>query len=517
MQAVDVLWVGLAYGMGMLSSRAGWPPVVGYLLAGFLLGVFGQQLGFEGGSTLHEWAEVGLLLLLFAVGLKMRVATLLRPEVWAVGSVHVVLFTLGICLFSGLVWGAGVALGLGLAFSSTVLAVKVLEEKRESNSFHGRTVLGILVLQDVIAVGSLAFLGVQTPSVWALLLLGLPLLRPLAIWLLEKSGHDELMLLLGLGLTLVGATLAHSVGLSRELGALLFGIVLSGHPQTKELSKTLWGLRETFLIAFFLNIGFSGGFPSPQMWVWVPLLLLLIPLKTVMFFFLMLWFRLRARTAFVAALALSSYGEFVFITVGVAVHSGQLSSDWQSVLAMTVACSIALSASLNHSAHALFDRFEPILRPLERRTPHPDHLPSTLGSARWLVVGMGRTGGAVYKMLEFSGQKVVGMDSDPNKLKTHRGKGRRVVYGDAEDPELWEHLDFSQIKGVVLTLPDLESKVRATQWLRKNAYKGHISVTSYQKEEDEFLEQGTNLIFRPFAEAGERLAERALEEVRGMA
>lgn len=509
---MDVLWISIAYVMGLLCSRIGLPPLVGYLLAGFGLGAFAKPLGFTGGETLHQFANAGVLLMLFAVGLKLRLQSLFRLEVLGVGSLHLAIFTLLITVLLGLSGQSILVIGLGLAFSSTVLAVKILEEKREANAYHGRTVLGILILQDLVAVGSLAFLGVQVPSLWALLLLVLPLLRPILIGLLERSGHDELMLLLGLSLALGGGALAHAVGLSSELGALLLGAVLAGHPQTKELSSTLWGLKETFLVAFFLEIGL-GGFPALETWPTVLVLVLALAGKGIFFFFLFIGFKLRARTAFVASLALSSYSEFVFIISRAAIDAGKLPTLWNGILGVVVSISLMIAAPLNRIAHALFDRYERQLERLERHdVPHPDHLPSTLGEATWLVVGLGRTGGAAYKMLEAQGQQVIGMDSDPAKLQTHHEKGRNVVYGDAEDPELWERLDCSNLEGVLLTLPDLESKSRATLWLRKHNFVGRIAATSYHKEEDAWLEGcGVDLIFRPFAEAGERLAERMLE------
>ncbi len=509
---MDALWVGVAYLAGMAVSRLGLPPLVGYLLAGFGL----ELSGFTGGSSLAELAHVGVLLMLFTVGLKLRLASLLRLEVLGAGFLHLMVFglLLSVPLILGFSPSAALFVGLGLAFSSTVLAVKLLEEKRELNAYHGRIAVGILILQDLVAVVLLAFAGVSTPTPWAVLLLALPLLRPALLGLLERSGHDELLLLLGVALALGGGALSTRVGLSSELGALLLGATLAGSKQTKELTTRLWSLKEAFLVAFFLNIGL-GGLPPVSLLPIGALLLLAMPLKAMLFFFLFIRFRLRARTAFIAALSLSSYGEFVLITVGGAIAGGKLEPGWASLMGVLVALSLSIAAPLNRLSHGFFNRWEVWLEKLERHNvPHPDHLPRTLGRANWLIVGMGRTGGAAYKLLHQQGAHVIGMDSDPARLERHNAKGRRIVYGDAEDPELWSVLDLRHIEGVLLTLPDLESKARAVGWLRQNKYAGFIAATSYQSEEDPVLEGvGVDLIFRPFAEAGERLAERALESV----
>lgn len=505
---MEALWVLGAYVMGLGASALGLPPLVGYLAAGFGLGA----LGLHSGDFLHELAHAGVLLLLFSVGLKLRLASLFRPEVLGVGSLHLLLAG---GLTTLLLWpwlgSAAWYVGLGLGFSSTVLAIKLLEEKRELSTYHGRVVVGILVLQDLVAVALLVLAGVKTPTPWALLLLVLPLLRPLVVWVLEKSGHDELLLLFGVGLALGGGSLAEAVGLSGELGALLMGAVLAGHAQTTELSRMVWGLKEAFLVAFFLEIGL-GGFPELGLLGVGFLILLSLPLQLAIFFGLFVLFGLRARTAFVSSAALGTFSEFTLITSSAAVRNGVLDESWGTLLALVVAASLVLAAPLNRRVHWLYDRLEPYLLRFERSGYHPDREPTRLGQARWLVVGMGRTGGAAYKLLEREGERVVGLDADPAKLEAHRAKGRRVLYGDAEDPELWERLELSGIRGVLLTMPDFEAKLRAVEGLRRRGFPGLIAVTSYHLEEDPLFEKaGVSFIFHPFAEAGERLAERALE------
>lgn len=506
---MELLWVGAAYALGLLASRFGLPPLVGYLGAGFVLWV----LGYHNSNLLGKIADIGVLLLLFTVGLKLRFASLVRLEVLGVGGIHLVLFALLlglITLLLGLGNNAALFVGVGLAFSSTVLAVKLLDDRKELSTFHGRVAVGILVLQDLVAVGLLAYAGVKNPTPWALLLLALPLLRPIVGWILEKSGHDELLLLYGLGLALGGAGLAKSLGVSPELGALLIGAALAGHSQTSELSRTLWGLKEAFLVAFFLQIGLMG-LPAAE---GLPLalgFLLLLPLKAMLFFALFIAFGLRARTAFVTSASLSSYSEFALITSVAAVEGNLLPESMSQVVGLVVAVSLAVAAPLNRSVHGLFQRHETFLLRFERKGKHADDEPTSLGGAEWLVVGMGRTGGAAYKMLERQGFRVLGLDADEGKLDAHRAKKRQVRYGDAEDPELWERLDLRGLSGVLLTLPDLEAKVRAIQGLKLRGFPGTIAATSYHREEDPILaEAGATLISHPFAEAGERLAERAL-------
>jgi glutathione-regulated potassium-efflux system ancillary protein KefC len=511
---MELLWIGTAYAVGLVASRLFLPPLVGYLVAGYLLNL----LGVRPYAPLEQLAETGILLLLFTVGLKLRLSALARREVLGVGGLHL-LAVAGICglVFLGMDsrWTGGLVLGIGLAFSSTVLAIKVLEDNGELGTFHGRTVLGILILQDVVAVALLAVAGGERPTWWALGFLGLPLVRPLAVRVFEASRSDELRLLLGLTLALAGGQLAHRVGISHDLGALLMGMLLAGHPDTDDLAKKLWGLKEVFLVAFFLQIGLAG-LPSRDETLQSVGLLALLPLQGMLFFGLLLVVGLRARTAFVSSLALMTYSEFALIASSVIIDAGALEASWKPVLGFAVAGSLALAAPLNRHSHRLFTRLEPMLARYERRSVrHPDRVPISTGASEWLVVGMGRTGMAAYLTLETQGFRVMGLDADPICVRRLRDEGRRVLYGDAEDPELWEHLALDRVKAVIFSVPDFGARGLGIGQLRARGFKGIIGATAFHPDEDPLLYRaGADLVFHPLSEAGERLAERMIERRR---
>lgn len=209
----EVLVLSFAFFAGLLVKQIGLPPLVGFLAAGFALNAFGPMLGLPetAGEILHYVAHLGVLMLLFTVGLKLRISQLVQPQVIGGGLIHfaitVGVFTPGIYLFMDLDWNTALLIAMALGFSSTVLAAKILEGKREIGAFHGRVAIGILIIQDIIALGVIAVWGGQTPSIWALWILGLPLLRPVLHRLLDLSGHDEILVLMGMVLALViGAT-----------------------------------------------------------------------------------------------------------------------------------------------------------------------------------------------------------------------------------------------------------------------------------------------------------------------
>lgn len=508
---MELVWVGTAYVVGLLANRLSFPPLVGYLAAGYLL----HALGVESAHALTHLSEIGIELLLFTVGLKLKLRSLIRREVLSVGGLHLLFVTLVsgvIFLLLGERTLGGLVLGASLAFSSTVLAIKVLEDNNELSSLHGRDVLSILILQDVVAIALLAFADGRQPSYWAFALLLLPLLRPLAHRLLTVSRADELKLLLGVSLALAGGVTSENVGISPDIGALLMGVMLASHPYIEDLADKLWGLKEIFLVAFFLQIGLAD-LPNHSQMMDALALLGILPLQGVLFFVLFLFAGLRARTAFISSLALMTYSEFALITTGAVINAKLLEPEWNATIALAVAGSLAIAAPLNRFSHQLFSRLEPFLTRFEKKSGHPDRLPESIGAAEWLVVGMGRTGLSAYLALHQREKRVVGLDADPTVLESLLAEGRRVIYGDAEDPELWSGLPLAKIKGIILTLPEFDARSSAVRQLRKRGYTGQIGTICYLPEEKRQLaEQGANFMIHPLVEAGNQLAMQIVGE-----
>jgi len=510
-----VLLVG-ALLLGLVAARIGLPPLVGFLASGFIFRAFGM----EGTPMLDEIAHAGVLLLLFAVGLKLRIKTLLRYEVWGTAIAHLALTGLiGAALLlsfrEGTV-GLAVALAVSFGFSSTVLAAKVLDGNRELRAVHGRVAIGILIVQDVVAVALLGFVNDETPSPYAaLLLLALPLARPAMAWLLERVGHGELLVLFGAILALGGGEAFDAVGVSPELGALLLGTMLAGHRRAQELTNVLWGLKEVFLVGFFLEIGFR----APPTWdavlssIW---LVLLLPLKGAMFFLLLIGLGLRARTSFLTTVSLTTYSEFAVIVVAVAVDGGLIQPEWIVVTALAVAFSFVVAAPFNVHAHTIFRWMSPLLERFERDKRHPDDEPISLGLAEILVVGMGRVGSGAYDYLRQQNENIVGIDSDPAKIESGVREGRRVAYADAEDPAFWHLLHLDRLQAIMLAVPDLEAKVSAARALRRRGFRGLISATHmFPEERAPILSAGCDVTYNYYTEAGVGFARHTYETLRG--
>jgi len=513
----EVFAITSAFLCGLAVRPFGLPPLVGFLAAGFLINAIGPRFGMpqETGPILVYLADLGVLLLLFTVGLKLKLRQIGEPQVVGGALLH---FALSVAVFTPIArflfapdWTAAVLIGIAVAFSSTVLAAKMLEAKRELGSFHGRTAIGILIVQDIIALVVLAGFSGKVPGPWALLIFATPLLRPLLYKLIDWAGHDEVLVLTGMALALVlGGVGFEMIGLKGEIGALVMGLLLSNHPRAGELSESLWALKEVFLVGFFLSIGMSG-LPDMDALIFAVIMGVLLPLKGIAFFFLLIAFNISARTAFLSSLSLTAYSEF-----GLIVAAGiPAANPYLVPLAIAVSVSFLVAAPLNRLAHPLFERFETPLKRWERKMPHRDEQPTDLGDAEVLIFGMGRTGTAAYESVQNEGLRPVGLDADTYKAKAHAEAGRHVVFADAEDSNFWSGVTLSGIRAVILAMDDLEAKLIAARTLRRKGFTGPIvSHALFEEHVALISEAGADETYLTMREAGRSLADRAVEVLR---
>lgn len=507
---MDIVWIGLAFLFGFGVSRIQLPPLVGYLLAGLVLSI----AGYEPGEMLHEISHLGVLFLLFTVGLHIRLKNILRLDILGVSLTHLtfsaLLFT-PVALVFGLSIQSAIILAVTLGFSSTVLTAKNLERRNELGAFYGRTAIGILIVQDLVAITIIAYTGGGIPSYWALSLFALPLLRPLLLRFLNNIKDDEIWMLLGLGLALGGAAIFDVFGLSGELGALAAGMLLATDERSDTIGKKMWGIKEAFLVGFFLEVGLTG-FPDTEGFYMLVVLLLLLPIKSAMFYVLFTQFRLRGRTSFLAGVSLTSYSEFTLIAGTVAIQNGFLPPEILVILGLTTAASFAINAPLSMNEETLWDRWHDFLMRFERPGKHPEHETVSLGSAEYLIVGMGNAGRAAYDKLKSEGKAVVGMDIDPARIERNLADGRRVVYGDIQDRDLWISLDLESIRSVMIAMGNEIVKENATRTLRATGFEGLIYVLTMREEEAKIMQEaGASAVSIPIKEAGERLAELSTE------
>lgn len=524
---MDPLPILLAFAFGFGARLAGLPPLVGYLVAGFAL----SAIGFETSEAIETVADLGILVLLFGIGLKLRIRTLAIPAVWGTAVANTVatmaLFTVALLALGGIglefasdldVPGL-LTVGFAMSFASTVFAVKALERDNEAASLAGRLAIGVLIFQDILAVGFLATVGGTVPSPWAIAVLaGLVALRPVFGWLLDRSDHGEILTLLGFVLAAaVGATLFDLVDLKPDLGALVIGALLAHHPRAGEMANRLLGLKDLLLIGFFLSIGLEG-WPDLGGWVVAVAAIPIMVARTTVMFWTFTRFRLRARTSLHSSLSLATYSEFGLIVAAAAVSSGLLPSEWTPTIAMTVAGSFATGAVLNSMRYRIYRRFSRRITDLERHPIVPEDAVIDFGPCRVLVFGMGRVGTGAYDELKVRrGEVVVGVDRSDDQVERHRAEGRRVVRGDALDRDFWERVRLHpEVELVVAAMNSHDANLECVRRVEEFAPDARIAaIARYPDQVAELREAGVDVARNLYEEAGQGLADDAVGQLWG--
>ncbi len=516
---VAATYLVIAFGLGGLAMAVRLPPLVGFLVAGFVI----NALGIEELPQLETMADLGVTLLLFAIGLKLDVRILLRREVWLTTSAHMVISVVFGTVVMWLAAVAGVAMLVGqgmqtiallafaLSFSSTVFVVKVLEERGESHALYGRVAIGILVMQDIVAVVFLTAAGGHRPSPWALALVGLwPLTRILRrIW--SRLGHGEMQSLFGIVMALVpGYVLFSALGLEGDLGALIIGVLLASHPASSELARSLFHIKELLLVGFFVSIGLTGLPDLPSIGVAL-LMVLLLPLKATWYVVLLSRLKLRYRTALLAGLGLMNYSEFGLIVVSVGVSAGLLAQTWLVEMSIAVALSFVVSALVNGRGHFMVEKIAARLPAQDEGALNPEERPGDAGDAEVVVIGMGRVGFAAYQRLtDHYGFRVVGVDYDGPRIGRLAAEGLRVIEGDATDLYFWNQLRRSgSVRIAILAMPRHGANVTALECLRESGFSGKVAaVARYDDEVQWAKDHGVGIAFNVYAGAGLELADQ---------
>jgi hypothetical protein len=319
---------------------------------------------------------------------------------------------------------------------------------------------------------------------------------------------------MALALAIGGDTLFVAFNLSGELGALVMGMLLANDERGEQLEKKIWGIKEAFLVGFFLQIGLTG-FPDMESWAIIGFFLVLLPIKTVLFFVLFMAFKLRARSGFQATMSLTAYSEFTLISGAVAVTAGLIPQEWIVILALLTAISYVINSILSKHEDKIWELSNEFLTKFQRKGRSQDKQLSTLGNAEFLVIGMGMSGRAAYDFLKEKNLKVVAMDIDPERISKNLEEGRRVVYGDAQDIGLWETVDLTKLKSVLIAMSTgIDLKLHALKILGGiSEYKGKSYVLAMNEREEQAIKESGGLpVAIPAHEIGRYMGELSQKE-----
>jgi predicted Kef-type K+ transport protein len=521
---MELLFYASAFVCGFIVLQFKLPPLIGFLCAGFIL----NMAGYQSTNLLETMAELGVTLLLFSIGLKLKIGSLIKVQVWGPATIHIVLCSLifwavlialsyfNWSLFAQLSVSSAAILAFALSFSSTVFAVKVLEERGEMTSLHAKVAIGILVIQDIFAVVFLAVSTGKTPNLWAIALLaGLPLIRPAFYWMLSRSKHGEVLPLFGFFFALIiGYHAFEFAGLKGDLGALIIGMLLAPHKKAGELSKALLSFKDLFLIGFFLTIGLNADLTFSALLVAI-VLVFVLPIKILLYYGLTNLFHLRARTSILGAFSLSNYSEFGLIVCALAVSSGWLTGEWLAVVAIAVALTFIIASPLNSRANDIYASLEKFLVRFESKKRLAEEMPVNLNNIKIIIFGMGRVGTGAYETIAQSyPDMVAGADVNPDIVDNHISRGRFAILADATDPDFWERMDHFDVEMVMLAMPKHAQNVMALQQIKAAGFKGQVTaIANYPDQQQELERMGVHSTYNFYLEAGSGFAEHVKDKV----
>ena len=516
------------------------PLIVAFIAVGIVLGP--SALGvIEEQSEIDLFARLGIALLLFVVGLKLDLHIIRTVGPVALSS------GLGQVVFTSVVgYLIAVALGMGhvesiyvavaLTFSSTIIIVKLLSDKREVDSLHGRIAVGFLIVQDIVVVlvmialtafgqaGADTSIGFEALMIVvkgaAMLVTVAVLIRYVLPRLLEHLAHSsELLMLFAIALAVLGASAGDALGFSKEVGAFLAGVSIASTRYREQVAARLVSLRDFLLLFFFIQLGATLDLGALGAQLGLALLFSVFVLvgNPLIVIAIMGYMGYRKRTGFLAGLAVAQISEFSLILAALGLELGHVDRETVGLITLVGLVTISASTYMIIYSHVLYERLAPWLSVFERARPYRemDRPAGEEGDVDVLLVGLGRFGAVVAETLRERGARLLAVDFDPEAVRMHARDGYSVHYGDAEDPEFVASLPLSRAKWVVSTVRDRYISRMLLNGLREQGYRGKVAVSaSSRRDAREFEEMGVDLVLVPYADAARETADRLMPSLR---
>ena len=523
-----------ATAVGAIGTRFRQPLVVSFIAVGVLVGPAGIGLVTRN-EEIELLASIGISLLLFVVGLKLDLQAIrtLGPVALVTGIGQIAFTSLVaflIAVVSGMDALTATYVAATLTFSSTIIVVKLLSDKGEIDALHGRIAVGILIVQDLAVI--LAMIGItaigggqladQGLAAHAALILAkglgfLTVVGLLAVLVLPAvstylARSPELLVLSGIGWAVALAATGEVLGLNREIGAFLAGASLASTPYREAIGSRLVTVRDFLLLFFFIDLGARLDLPQIGATLGAALTLSAFVLigKPVIVMLVMGMMGYRKRTSFLTGVTVAQISEFSLILGALGVSVGHLRSEAMGLITAVGLITIALSTYMIIYSARLYDWFAPWLGVFERRVPYRETAANTNAPSRAdaVILGLGRYGGGIVRHLLLRNRRVIGVDFDPEALSRWRAEGVPVVYGDASDPELFDHLPLKNVNWVVCTAPDTDTSRVLLHHLREHGFRGKIAVACRTADEGDVLRlEGADVLLRPYADAAEQAAD----------
>ncbi len=520
--------------IGFVATRLRQPLIVAFIAVGIAVGP--AALGWvQDAEPLELLAEIGIAVLLFLVGLKLDLH-LIRTTgpVALVTGLGQVAFTsivgFGIALALGMDPTAALYVAVALTFSSTIIIVKLLSDKREIEELHGRIALGFLIVQDIVVVLvmiALSVFGADTGqslsgeiitlllSATGFLVAFVVMVKWVLPWILHRvAGSQELLLVFAVAWAVAVAAVSEWLGFSTEVGAFLAGFALASTPFREAIGASLTPLRDFLLLFFFIELGAGLDFSTIGGQIPAAILLSAFVLigNPVIVLVIMGIMGYRKRVGFLAGLTVAQISEFSLIFVALGLQLGHIGDETVGLVTLVGVVTIGLSTYLILYSHPIYDRLEPLLSVFERSEPTKGDDSDEATHPDVIVYGYGRFGRNLAKGLHDAGQRVLVVDWDPVAATTDQPEdGLDIVFGDAEDPRYAESLPLHHVSGVVSTIPSLQTSRSIVSALRSHGYTGPLALTAHDDVGAELLGRlDAQLVLQPFSDATQHGVEQLL-------
>jgi len=502
----------VAAGAGYLAHLARQPVLVAYILVGILLGP--AVFGFVAADAVIEGlAKVGIAILLFLVGLKLEIGLIKTTGLVALlTGVGQVVFTSVVGFFIVLALGfdiiPAIYISVALTFSSTIIIVKLLSDKRELDQLHGRIAVGFLIVQDILVVVAMIVIVTiglpegsgDTQNPWFILLGSIIFLASVALlakyviprvmaWLAKSP---EVMLLFGVGWAMTLAGVSEALGLSMEIGAFVAGVALASSPYRESLGSRTVSLRDIMILFFFIQLGASLTFDDALEQIWPALILSLFVLigNPIIVMVIMGFMGYRSRVSFKAGLAVAQISEFSLILIALGYSLGQVETAVLSLVTLVGVITITVSTYFILYSDQIYDRFSGFLSFFEfRKTSVSDSEDAIAHPYDAIIVGAGRLGSSVIAGLREKNANLLVIDTDPQALKAVRAKKVTTLYGDISDADFASSLPLNEADAIICTVQERSTNLVLLEALSRFNFQGSICLTAMDERTAELFQE----------------------------
>jgi Kef-type K+ transport system membrane component KefB/Trk K+ transport system NAD-binding subunit len=527
--------LGLAALLGVFGQKLRQPLIIMFLATGILAGPAGFGI-IESYEEIELLAHMGIALLLFIVGLKLDL-NLIRttgPVAIATGLGQIIFTSVAgfaIALAFGFDYISAAYMAVALTFSSTIIIVKLLSDKKEVDSLHGQIAIGFLIVQDIAAIAALvalttfdlqsaqegtllrASLLIAIKGIGFLGAIGL-LMRFVLPHLLKRLAYStEMLILFAITWAVFLAAFGEFLGFSKEVGAFLAGISLASSEFRDSIGSRLTSLRDFLLLFFFIDLGARLDWVSVGVHltasIWFSAFVLIG--NPIIVLIIMGFMGYRCRTGFMAGLTVAQISEFSLIVAALGMSLGHISKEIMGLITLVGVVTIFFSTYMILYSHKLYRLLAKPLKIFERKKTYREdasNIGQDVASVDVILVGLGTYGSGIAEQLLRRKKNIVGVDFDPAILEKWRSRNVFVLYGDMEDPDILEQLPLNKAHWVVSTVRIRELNMAFLSELHTNGYSGKIAFTAINEEEAKLYEKaGAHVVFRPYKDAAEQATD----------